>query len=259
MFGFWKLGERRRTRERMDKLSTALEHVGVHPAERVMIDEGHYDVLLTAENVLLRQAEVIDAYRELVSDLTEQIMQHELQEWQDSFRDVVHQRDVAQHNLGYERQGRSADRIAYVEALRVAGREKGEITLCHDKAHRELNAVLDLLVARGLCLPVEEGVEVDLVTVVSDVLDRLGGAGPDRSTDAEAKQPGLSTDYVMCAVEQHRQIGGGFDASAAYRTYTRIADEVGMAPRRADEEWAGHPIWQRYKYIGKHVWLPRNG
>lgn len=153
MFGF---GYRAQAARYAKRLGEVLEHVGVHPAELVAV-EGGVSAFMTAENVLLRQAEEIEVYRQMLVD--------------DGETDET-ELEVARRNLAYERQGRSVDRIAYADALRAAGREKGALSLCHDKAHRELNAIFDALVARNLSLPVDDGVEVNLPLLVELALDK---------------------------------------------------------------------------------------
>jgi len=69
MFGFWKRGERQRIVTEVRSLLQTLEHVGVHDAEIVeRTEDGYGRVMPTAENVLLRQAEEIEAYRDMLSD-----------------------------------------------------------------------------------------------------------------------------------------------------------------------------------------------
>jgi len=222
MFGFRIVRDStlQRLRRNLLALDAALDHVGVHPAEQVKVreTETHFlrSIPLTAENVLLRLAEERDAFKRMLEDNNES---------SDGLiadlRDVDARREIAERNLAYEQQGRSADHAGYAEALRTAGRQKGELSLRLAAANRELNEVLDLLEARGLIEPVADGAKVDLWTVVSGVLDRLQGeevtlAMMDAGYDATRLDDGTP-----------QFAGGGFCLGHAAKIYAAMRAAVG--------------------------------
>lgn len=247
MFGF---GNKRAMEARAQHLGAVLEHVGVYDGELIHVPGG-VSAMLTAENVLLRQAEEIEAYRDMVDGPTVEHLRHEL--------------EVAQRNLGYERQGRSADRITYAEALRVSGREKGELSLRLMAAERELNGVLDVLLVRGLVDPVEDGAAVDLVTVVSDAVDRLGGT-PAAVADVEATQlaetrPLTLREQALAVITEIAQPDGSFDAADGFTRYSAMGE---AAPSEDGWYWGFHGLADLGYYHDMHstlggrscVWRP---
>lgn len=212
MFGSYK----RAMRRRIESLGAVLEHVGVYACELVVVDGGRgVSAMLTAENVLLRQAEEVEALREQL--------------------DKRHSptQDVLMRNLGYERQMRSADRIAYTDALRAAGREKGELTIARDKAHYELNEIVDVLVSRGVLTPPEDGTEIDLPAVIAEVLDGLMGVavlgavgeaeGGEAANGCGSVAELSLRDQAQLAIAAVCEEDGSFDAGKAFGTYSRMS------------------------------------
>lgn len=119
MFGFWKRGERANIVKQVHSLALALDHVGVHEAEQVGLDEhGFCDTLPTAENVVLRLVDERDAYRDMVDGPSVEHLQHEL--------------IVARRNLAYERQAHNKEAAylhAQIDALRASAFRMAELTV----------------------------------------------------------------------------------------------------------------------------------
>ena len=253
MFGSYK----RLMQRRAESLGRALEHVGVYPGELVEV-KGGVSAMLTAENVLLRQAEEIAALREML-DRGEG----------DIDKGAAFHLDIARRNLAYERQARSADNAAYADALRAAGREKAALTLCHDAAHRELNAVLDVLIERRYVVGVEDGDEVNLPLLVALAVDgTIVRVAEDEPTAEQIELPLDETqlptlrEQAEAVIANIKQPNGSFDAAEGFTRFSATGDAIDDGWRWTFEGLAA----LGYRHNGtaelngrRCVWEPVNG
>jgi regulator of replication initiation timing len=140
--------------ERAQSLAKTLGHVGVYESELIAGPKPEeFDIMPTAENVLFRQAEEIEAYREQLDE-------------------GANENSRLRVELQNERLARSRDRLALTDALRDAGRERAAAMLAFNKANAELNEAFQVLVAHGYAEPVEEGAEFWLPDLVCIALHR---------------------------------------------------------------------------------------
>lgn len=115
-------------------------------------------------------------------------LERERQDWHDMLRTAEDSKAIVTRNLGYERQARSADRIAYAEALRTAGREKGELLM-------RLRGLEAVLIANGLAVEEPEPVAQTLRQQAEGVI-------------ASIKQP-----------------NGSFDAAEGFTLFSRTSSD----------------------------------